>query len=326
MRCSIIIPAYNAEATIHSCLSSAKTQSIAKSDYEIILVDDGSTDNTADIARSFGVQVVVQENQGPATARNVGAKLAQGNVLVFTDSDCTLHENFLEHMIAPIEDGRAVGVQGRYKTKQTPFMARFGQVEIETRYQRMLKAPYIDFIGTYAAGYRRDIFLQQGGFDTEFSMASGEDSEFSFALHRLGHKMIFQPEAMVHHLHPESLRHYIRVKFFRGYWRARLYRKHPGKAVKDSYTPQALKLQLLMVLLGLMALVCAPFVPGAQWVLMVVALSFVWFSAPFVKLFKERGERDYWRLPLVLACRALALLFGLGFGVLHELKMGSTAN
>ena len=265
-------------------------QSIPRAEYEVILVDDGSSDDTAELARRFEVQVVVQENRGPATARNVGAKMAKGDVLVFTDSDCTLDVDFLKYMISPIESGDVVGVQGRYRTKQTPFMARFGQVEIETRYKRMERTPFIDFIGTYAAAYQRDIFLGQGGFDTEFSMASGEDSEFSFALHRLGHKMIFESRAIVYHLHPESFRHYVRVKFYRGYWRARLYRKHPGKAVKDSYTPQSLKLQLLfvMVTVGLIPLSFA--FPGLWLVVAALIGSFGVFSIPFAKIFRARAN------------------------------------
>src|SRR3990172_11059795 len=88
MRCSLIIPAYNAAGTIVACLAASMRQSIPRDEYEIIVVDDGSTDNTGEAAESFPVRVIRQTNGGPAAARNHGALLAKGEVLVFTDLYC----------------------------------------------------------------------------------------------------------------------------------------------------------------------------------------------------------------------------------------------
>ena len=162
MRCSLIIPVYNAEKTIVLCLQSALNQSLPKDDYEIIVVDDGSEDNSIKLIKqnfSGEITLINQHNQGPAAARNRGAGEAQGVILILTDSDCELDFNFLEKIIGPIEKNpEVVGVQGSYKTKQAEFIAHFTQVEIETRYRRMCKTKYIDFIGSYAAVYRKDIF------------------------------------------------------------------------------------------------------------------------------------------------------------------------
>ena len=70
MRFSVIIPAYNAEKTLSSCLKALSYQSLPKEDYEVIVVDDGSTDGTSKIAKRFNVKYIFQANQGPATARN----------------------------------------------------------------------------------------------------------------------------------------------------------------------------------------------------------------------------------------------------------------
>ena len=163
MKYSLIIPAYNAERTIASCLGSALNQSLSRDEYEIVVVDDGSTDKTSEIVKSYPVRLIQQRNQGPAVARNSGANEAKGNILIFTDSDCELDFKFLKEITSPIEsDPEIVGVQGSYKTKQKEIMAQFGQVEIETRYRRMAKNKYIDFIGTYAAAYNKDIFQKYG--------------------------------------------------------------------------------------------------------------------------------------------------------------------
>lgn len=321
MKCSLIIPAYNAEKTITTCLESALHQSLLIDHYEIILVDDGSTDNTSEIVSRYPVRLIQQTNQGPAVARNKGAHEAQGDILVFTDSDCELDFEFLEKIIAPIlENPEIIGVQGSYKTKQREFMARYGQVEIETRYSRMAKNKYIDFIGTYAAAYRKDIFHDYGGFDTGFPLASGEDTEFSYKLYENKHKMVFAPEAFVYHQHPIRLKQYLKSKFFRGYWRVRLYKKHPEKAIKDSYTPQSLKIQFFSVPLFLLFLFLSIF--NKIWILalLLIGFSFLFFSRPFLRLFQERAYPKRALIPVILFLRATSLFFGMCFGIIKQWK------
>ncbi len=91
---SIIIPSYNAAATIRECLEALEHQTANRSSYEVILVDDGSTDSTVEMAGEFStVRIIRQENQGPAIARNNGAEEAGGDVVLFTDSDCCPNED-----------------------------------------------------------------------------------------------------------------------------------------------------------------------------------------------------------------------------------------
>lgn len=321
MRCSVIIPAYNSEATVAFCLESALNQSLSKEDYEVILVDDGSMDDTRKIAENYPIRVTQQEKQGPAAARNNGATQAKGDILIFTDSDCELDFNFIENIIAPFgQDSNIVGVQGSYKTKQKEFVAQFVQVEIETRYQKMAKSEYTDFIGTYAAAYRKDIFLRYGGFDVGFTLASGEDTEFSYKLHAHNHKMVFEPKAFVYHQHPSNLRRYLKMKFFRGYWRVRLYRKHPKKVIKDSYTPQFLKFQVLAIPLSLLFAFLSLF--NIIWLLILffIILLFVVFSIPFFKLFKEKKHSKAILIPAMLLLRGLFLFLGIVSGAVDTLR------
>lgn len=251
---SIIIPAYNAENHLQACLDALLQQTIHPE--EIIVVDDGSTDGTRTIAESFSlVTYLTQKNQGPAKARNAGAKKASGDIILFIDSDCVPEKNWLEEMLKPFEDENVVGVQGAYKTKQKSLTARFDQLDIEYRYERMKKKETIDWIGTYSAAYKRKVFLDARGFDETFPKASGEDSELSYRLAERGMILKFAPTAIVYHTHPDSLIHYLRVKFFRAYWRTRMYVKHPQKSVQDSYTPHVLKINFFVG--GLFLLVLA---------------------------------------------------------------------
>ena len=114
---SVIIPAYNAEKTLKNCLDALLEQTLLPN--EIIVVDDGSTDSTPTIASTYSlVNLHSQKNQGPAHARNVGARKAKGKIILFLDSDCVPEENWLEEMIKPFQDEKVAGVQGAYKTHQ----------------------------------------------------------------------------------------------------------------------------------------------------------------------------------------------------------------
>lgn len=247
---SIIIPIFNSEKTVRNCIDSLLKQETRK-EIEIIAVDDESNDGTKEIVKNFKgkVKLIGQKHKGPAAARNNGARNAKGKILLFTDADCTAKENWIEEMIKPFRDREIVGVQGSYKTRQKELTARFIQTEIEERYERMKKKKGIDFIGSYAAAYRKEAFEGFRGFDESFPIASGEDPELSYRMSEKGLKMVFNPDAVVYHRHPTSLLQYFKTKFFRGYWRVMLYRKHKEKAVNDSYTPQTLKMQIALLYL-----------------------------------------------------------------------------
>jgi len=249
---SVIIPVYNAMNTVEPCLRAVTQQSFDRKEYEIIVVDDGSTDMTPDIIRKFPVQYFRQENQGPATARNKGAQEAKGEIILFTDADCMPQNNWIEEMVKPFDDPKVMAVKGAYKTNQSALTARFAQIEFEERFEMLKKVESIDMVDTYSAGYRRSIFLSFGGFDSSFPVANNEDTEFSYKMSQAGQRMVFNPNAIVYHLnHPDSIMRYARLKFWRGYWRMVVYRRYPSKMLRDSYTPQTLKTQILFLFLFL---------------------------------------------------------------------------
>lgn len=252
---SVIIPVYNGAGTIGKCLDALLAQDFPSSDFEILVVDDGSTDATVEILKSYAqrsprIRFLRQSNQGPAMARNVGAMHARGRVLLFTDADCEPLPDWVKEMNRPLcgPDGTVAGVKGAYRTRQTGFAPRFAQLEFEARYRRLLRSEYIDFVDTYSAGFLREAFLGLGGFDTSFPKANNEDVEFSYRMVSRGYKMVFNPAAIVYHQHPRTLYKYLSTKFGRAYWRMVVYRKFPEKMASDSYTPQSLKAQILLSL------------------------------------------------------------------------------
>ena len=311
MDISVVVPARNAEQTIGECLESLLTQSEPRERYEVIVVDDGSTDDTRQVVQRYEVTLLDQPHEGPAAARNRGVAASQGEVVLFTDADCVPAPDWIEEMLRPFEGQDVVGVKGAYRTRQRGVLPRFVQCEYEERYERMARLKQIDFVDTYSAGYRRQIFLAEGGFDTAYPNASVEDQEFSFRLAERGYKMVFTPKAIVYHRHPETVRAYLRRKFNIGYWKVRVLRRHPGKAAQDSHTPQSLKIQmaLAVILVPLLALVLA-----SDWFCSLALLTVVLYLAstlPFViKTIRENPLVGVVS-PVLLFLRALALSLGM---------------
>ena len=315
---SVIVPAYQAADIIGVCVEALSQQTMARARYEIIVVDDGSDDGTGDVARAAGADMVVDvPHGGPAAARNAGVEAARGEIVLFTDADCEPTPAWIARMTAPFDDAEVVGAKGVYSTRQRAWIARFTQLEYEFKYARMARLERIDFIDTYSAAYRRDVFLENGGFDVIFETASVEDQEFSFRLARKGYKLVFVPDAKVHHRHNATLRHYWRRKFGIGYWKALLLRWHPERATKDSHTPQTLKAQIGLLGLGGVALIAAALWPALLWVLLVCALLFLVSSGPFLAYIARSDMPIVVAAPLFLIARALALGLGLALGFLR---------
>ena len=181
----------------------------------------------------------------------MGAENAEGEILVFTDADCVPEKDWLRQMLEPFGDKNVTGVQGAYRTRQRSLTARFAQLEIEERYERMKRhAETLDWIGSYSAAYRRGDFFSAGGFDESFPKASGEDPELSYKMQKMGKRLVFNPDAVVYHTHPDTLWKYLHTKFYRAFYRANLYSKHRDKIASDSYTTWEVKFQILALYIG----------------------------------------------------------------------------
>ena len=314
---SVIVPAKNAAETIEDCLRGIFSQRYVGADIDVIVVDDGSTDRTAEIAKRWGARVIRQDNAGPAAARNAGADAALGDILAFTDADCVPDPEWLNHLTRPFIDPLVVGTKGVYRTHQSGIVPRFVQQEYGFKYQRMSRQKSIDFIDTYSAAYRREVFLANGGFDSAFAVPSVEDQEFSFRLARKGYRMVFSPRAVVYHQHDRDVREYGRRKFGIGYWKAFMLRWLPEKTFRDSHTPPSLRWQILFLATFLLISTLVLLFFRADWWVAFTPLILFYISAlPFL-LYISRKDRDI--LPaatFMLLLRAGALGFGLVAGFL----------
>jgi lipopolysaccharide/colanic/teichoic acid biosynthesis glycosyltransferase/glycosyltransferase involved in cell wall biosynthesis len=326
---SVVVPAYNAADTVEGCLNALLSQSMPRDQYEIVVVDDGSLDRTAEVIASFagqGVRLVQQKNQGAASARNAGAAVAQGDLLLLTDSDCEPVPTWMEEFARAFADPEVMGAKGTLLTHQRGLVPRFMQVEYEDRYDRYAGRERIDFIDTGSAAYRRAVFLENGGFDT--SVRFVEDQEFSFRLAEKGYKLVFVPKAQVYHRHDRDLVEYLERKFNTGKWKAGVMQRHPDRIVSDTHTPLTLKLQLVLMMLALPLLAAGLVVwqaGAAGWQVILGAglgavLIFLLSSVPFGVKVLRRDAGVALIAPFMLALRALALGTGYAIGSLRLLR------
>ena len=314
---SVIIPTFNGASRIANCLEALRTQSTTRK-IEILVVDDGSTDNITTVVGQFpGIRLIRQANAGPAAARNHGAREAQASIILFTDDDCVPTPDWIEAMLQPFQNPEVVGTKGVYRTTQTSLAARFVQIEYEDRYRLMSKLPDIDFIDTYSAAFRRDRFLEMNGYDTSFPVACAEDIELSYRMSARGWKMKFAPTAIVYHTHPNTFWRYLKKKYKFAFWRVLAVRKNPGKAVKDSHTPQLMKLQLLFAPALLLALIFDWIVGRALYGAIFVLVLFFASTLPFAYQAFRRNPILGLLSPVILAIRACAQLLGVIGGLIY---------
>lgn len=315
---SVIVPVFNGAQTLGACLDALLAQTIDTENYEVIVVDDGSTDGSAEIAGQYGVTLIRQERAGPGAARNRGAQEARGRLFLFTDADCAPTPDWVEQMLVPFADPDVGGVKGIYRTRQRSLVARFAQAEYEEKYDRMRRMEQIDFVDTYAAAYRREVFASQGGFNPEF--LRNQDQEFSFRLARAGYKLVFAPNAVVYHQHPATVWHYARRKILTGRWKVRVHIVHPSKALRDSYTPWTQKAQLMLLPLATVAAIAAA-LSLISWSVVALLLLVGLISAiPLMVKAARRGWEVVAVVPVLVLVRTLALGLGLVWGTERQIK------
>src|SRR5262252_6321524 len=316
MSVSIIIPTFNGAGRIRKCIDALLPQTAAIN-AEILVVDDGSSDNTGDVVSSYsGLRLISQANAGPAAARNRGALEAKGTIILFTDDDCVPTSDWLAAMTKPFEDPDVVGVKGAYRTRQKSLVARFVQADYEDRYRLMVTLPEIDFVDTYAAAFRRDRFLEMNGYDTSFPVACAEDIELSYRMSERGWKMKFAPTAIVYHTHPDKFWLYMKKKYKFAYWRMLALRKNPKKTLKDSHTPQVMKVQLLFLPALLFAICLDLLIPPAVPATALVCVAFLVTTLPFMWRTIRKDPVVGLLSPFLLAARSCAQVLGVTAGVI----------
>jgi len=212
---SIIVPAYNAAATIDACVQSLLSLDYPRDRYEVIVVDNASTDDTARILSKYSgaLRVLQERTRGPAAARNAGLRNATYDLLAMTDADCLVDPQWLRELVAPLHHGNVAMVGGRILSVQpSTAIERFGE-EIHDHEAAITRyvPPYVI---TMNWASRRSHLESIGYFDERFLRA--EDVELSYRVARAGLTFAYAPGAIVFHHNERTLAGLFREGFDHG--------------------------------------------------------------------------------------------------------------
>jgi glycosyltransferase involved in cell wall biosynthesis len=213
---SVIIPTYNSAPTLRLLLNSLQRQTAP--DFEVIVVDDASTDLTPDLVAQYPVRYLrLDRNQGPAAARNRGAAQAQGDWLVFTDADTEFAPDTMAEIAAVLAASDADALVGSYagEPANPGFMPRYKalweyfivDMTFQTKGRGLVPS---DAWAPRPGIVRRTAFRAVSGFDTRFRGADIEDLDFGYRLVEKGYRNYFAPNVRIKHHYPATLAHELR--------------------------------------------------------------------------------------------------------------------
>jgi glycosyltransferase involved in cell wall biosynthesis len=211
IRVSIIVPVYNNPRDLQECLTALVAS--AGSDSEIIVVDDGSTDQTQSVATRMGVNVLrLAKNAGPSSARNYGAQHAQGDILFFVDADLVVTPAAVSRVRKAFDDDPSVAaVFGSYDTgpRATGVVSQYRN--LLHHYVHQTGNPEASTFWAGCGAVRRAVFEQVGGFDAKHFPRCIEDIELGYRLREAGHRIVLDKALQGTHLKKWTLRSVIRT-------------------------------------------------------------------------------------------------------------------
>ena len=225
-RISVVICAYNAERTMDACLASLRT--LRYPNYEVIVVNDGSTDRTLEIAQRYPeVRILSQENKGLSVARNVGIENATGEIVAFTDSDCVVDPDWLTYLAYKFVHSGFVAVGGpnlpppeEARVPACVAAAPGGPTHV------LIDDEVAEHIPGCNMAFLKSALDEIGGFDPIYR-AAGDDVDLCWRLQNHGHPIGFSPAAMVWHFRRNTIKAYLKQQMGYGKAEAQLYFKHP---------------------------------------------------------------------------------------------------
>jgi glycosyltransferase involved in cell wall biosynthesis len=215
---SVIIPVLNGESLLPRSVEALERSTILRDQWELLIVDDGSTDGTATLAESMADTLLRVENgpRGPAFARNLGARRAGGDVLVFVDADVCVDQEALSRFRQAFRDAEGLGAAfGTYDDhpEQADFLSQYRN--LYHRYVHLNGAGPAETFWAGCGAVRREVFLELGGFDvTAFPRPQIEDIELGYRIRDAGYDIVLDPRIEGTHLKRWALPAMVRTDLF----------------------------------------------------------------------------------------------------------------
>ncbi|MBA7507792.1 Undecaprenyl-phosphate 4-deoxy-4-formamido-L-arabinose transferase [subsurface metagenome] len=221
MLVSVVVPTYNRKELLKRCLRSLFKQSYPTKSYEIIVVDDGSSDGTHKFLKEKekeiqNLRAFRQKNKGCAAARNLGVKNARGEVILFTDDDCVVPRNWINQHLKHYGEKNVAGVGGTLWPKEMNWIEEFKIAEYLDEFTQLMEVTDPKMgkgLATCNCSYRKKVFERIGPFDENF--LTGSDPEFSKRVLSNGYPLIKDPSIKVYHLRIDSFGSILKTRFKR---------------------------------------------------------------------------------------------------------------
>lgn len=207
---SVVVPVYNGATTIAQTVECLLNQSLAP--REILVINDGSTDKTSEVLKPFANQILYtyKENGGPASARNLGVKLASGSLVAFTDSDCLPEREWLKELVAAFSSDEIAGVGGAVKGIDDGLIGRY--LDLMKLMEPAENADgEIEYLITANACFRREVLFAVGLFDERFRKPGGEEPAVCRQIRERGFRFDFVENAVVFHHHRQTVKSFLRT-------------------------------------------------------------------------------------------------------------------
>ncbi len=311
LKISVVIPAYNAAKDLQKSLPALKP-----SEYEVIVVDDGSTDNTSEVARSFGCKAIkLDKNVGAAKARNTGARAAKGEVILFLDADVELQKGSIEELRKVFSRKEVEIVQGVYTEKSAgdTVYSKFKDLYYSFYFHKSGK--YCQSVSTHCFAIRRNLFLSLGCFEEKIRRISTEDAEFYYKV--TDRKILLDWKVKVKHLKVYNLKGFLKTDYNIARGRVKsLFRKRPKKIVniaKDPFDALRMSFAILLAPLTLLAL------PRPTLSLVFFTLYMLLNIRFFHKIYKQEKSAIY-SMVILSFLNSITICFGAALGLLDLLR------
>ncbi len=222
---AVVVPIYNGSKTIEACLDSLLAQDYPRALVEIVVVDNASTDGTAQVLERYQgrIKLLWEQTRGPSTARNKGIREATAEVIAFIDADCAAEPSWLRHLVAPLSK-RSVGISGGKILSRRPCnrIEMFGE-KIHNHHKaiEVYQPPYAISMNWASP---RNVLMEAGLFDEAFQRC--EDVSLSMKINQLGYELVYRPGAITYHRNEHTLPGLFREGFQHGLWGVRCIREH----------------------------------------------------------------------------------------------------
>jgi cellulose synthase/poly-beta-1,6-N-acetylglucosamine synthase-like glycosyltransferase len=277
---SILVPAYNEARVIGKSLEALLQSHYSK--YEVIVVDDGSTDRTAQVVQEYSsdprIRLVVREHEGKSRALNAGIQEARGEIVVTTDADTLLDLDFIPRVLTEFEDSRVAAVSGNIKVGNRHFLlAGWQSIEYITAYNLDRRAyallNCISVLPGAASAWRRQDLLAVGGFAHD---TLAEDADLTVRLRRLGLRVGYADRALAWTESPQSVPNFLRQRRRWSYGTLQVLWKHRDVLFRPKYGALGfVAFPSALIYLGLVLL--APLMEGSIFLaLLQYGSSLIW--------------------------------------------------